>query len=378
MGEMPAAARLDVASPSGMAPLRIEADVPLAPLSTLAVGGHARYFARAATREHVCLAVRWAREHDLPLLPLGDGSNVVFGDGELAAVVLKLELAGMEWVQEGQRAVVSVAAGERWDDVVAEAVARAYAGIECLSGIPGRAGAAPIQNIGAYGQDLAARVLRVHTLDPETGSDITLDRGACGLGYRTSAFKTDAAARRLIVLGVTLELDVDGSPSVEYEALAQLLEQRGAGTATLAEVRAAVLDLRRQKSMLSDPEDAWSRSVGSFFVNPILTPAEHAAAQARGRRSRALSYAEEMRTIVLADGRRKVPAAWLIERSGFARGYRRGAVGLSPKHALALVNCGGATARQVLDLAREIMAAVADRFAIRLVPEPVLVNCSLD
>jgi UDP-N-acetylmuramate dehydrogenase len=364
--------------PAAAPSLLIERDVPLAPLSTLGVGGSARFFARAQTRDDARLAAHWAQERDLPLFPLGGGSNVVFGDQGFAGLVLELALSGIQWRLEGARAYVTAAAGEVWDDVVTQAIARQCAGIECLSGIPGRVGAAPIQNIGAYGQDLAARLVSVDALDCATLRDVTLDREACRLGYRSSLFKTTNQPRQLIVLRITLALEPGGAPCLAYDELAAAVRDRVGAHPQLSDVRAAVIELRRTKSMLNDPDDPCSRSVGSFFVNPILTTEEHARAEAYARRSGSLGRTEQLRAIPLPDGNLKIPAAWLIERAGFRRGERRGRVGLSERHALALVNYGGATAQEVLGLAREIVDKVRRRFSIQLSPEPVLVSCALD
>jgi UDP-N-acetylmuramate dehydrogenase len=358
-------------------PLTIEEAVPLAPLSTLGVGGRARFFTRVRTRDELRLAVRWAQEHDLPLFPLGDGSNVVFGDDGFPGLVAKMELTGIEWHQEGGRVRVTAAAGEPWDGLVAQAVERECAGIECLSGIPGRVGAAPVQNIGAYGQDLAARLVHVEALDRVTLDDVVLDRQACGMGYRSSFFKTDGPGRRLIVVAVTLDLEHRGAPCLTYGDLARAVRERMSAPPRLSDARTAVLDLRRAKSMLSDPDDPCSRSVGSFFVNPVLTPEERSRAEALARESGTLGTTEGLPAIPLPDGRVKIAAAWLIEQVGFRRGERRGAAGLSAKHVLALVNYGDATARDVLALAGEITAKVRRSFGIQLVPEPILVSCVL-
>lgn len=356
----------------------IEEDAPLAPLSTLGVGGRARYLTHARTRADVRQAARWARERGLPLFPLGDGSNVVFGDDGYSGLVVKMELAGIEWNETGGRVRATAAAGEPWDRLVALAVERQCAGIECLSGIPGRVGAAPIQNIGAYGQDLAGRLVQVDAMDRVTLDDVTLDRQACRFGYRESLFKADELGRRLIVLAVTLELEHAGAPCLAYDELARAVSARAGLRPGLGDVRAAVLELRRVKSMLRDLDDPCTRSVGSFFVNPVLTAEEQVRAETHGRCSGALAATEALRTIALPDGRLKVPAAWLIERAGFRRGERRGPVGISEKHALALVNYENATARQVLALAGEIMGQVRACFGIQLALEPVLVSCAVD
>ena len=356
----------------------IEEQVPLAPLSTLGVGGCARFFTRVRTRDGVRQAVRWAQARGLPLFALGDGSNVVFGDEGFSGLVVKLELTGIDWHRTGECVRLTAGAGEPWDRLVAQAVERQCAGIECLSGIPGRVGAAPIQNIGAYGQEVASRLVCVDVLDCTTLDELTMDRQACRFGYRSSLFKAAEPGRRLIVLAVTLELERAGAPCLAYDELARTVSDRAGGSPGLNDVRAAVLALRRAKSMLYDPGDPCSRSVGSFFVNPVLTAAERDRTEAHARRSGALAPTEMLRTILLPDGCLKVPAAWLIERAGFRRGERRGQVGLSAKHTLALVNYGNATAREVLALAQEIATRVRARFGIQLAPEPVLVSCALD
>lgn len=356
----------------------IEADVPLAPLTTLGVGGPARHLARPRTPGELREVLAWARDRSLPLLVLGQGSNVVVDDDGFPGLVVMVDFAGVDWRPAHDQVSVVAGAGERWDDLVAQAVARDLSGIECLSGIPGRLGAAPIQNIGAYGQELSQSVTRVEALDVTTLEPVSLEAASCGFGYRSSLFKTDAAGRRLVVTRVEMRFVPGARPEIRYDELARQLSAQGVARPGPAAVRAAVLQLRRAKSMLVDPADPLSRSAGSFFLNPLLSPEERGAVEQRGRACGALAATEQLPGFAQADGSLKVPAAWLIERAGFPRGHRRGAVGLSPRHALAIVNHGGARARDVVALAREIRAGVRARFGIALTLEPVLVGLTLD
>ena len=311
--------------------LSITADVPLAPLTTLELGGPARHLAVVTDPADLVEALGWARAHDQPVLVLGGGSNLVVADGGVQRV----------WV----------AAGEPWDQVVAAAVARDLAGIECLSGIPGLAGATPIQNVGAYGQEVSDAIRSVQVLDRQTLTASELPPDRCGFGYRDSVFKQQP--HRWVVLGVTFELRPGGAPAIRYRELEQALAAGARSTPTLAEVRDTVLRLRRAKSMVIDPADPNRRSVGSFFINPIV-PAAQAAERVEGWRAQGLVAAGEAvpqfaapasasASGAPAGDRVKLSAAWLIERAGFSKGFRRGAVGISTRHALALVHHGGGT-----------------------------------
>jgi len=259
---------------------------------------------------------------------------------------------------------LTVAAGEPWDAVVAGAVAEGLAGIECLSGIPGSTGATPIQNVGAYGQEVASAIASVRVLDRRTGAIEELAPAACGFGYRSSAFKRSPDH---VVLAVTFELERSGrSGPLRYGELARALGAEAGGGAPLQDVRDAVLALRRGKGMVLDPADHDTWSAGSFFTNPVLDAAAFAALEARAGAAPP-RFPEP-------DGRIKTSAAWLIERAGFAKGDARGPVALSSKHALALTNRGGATAAQLVGFAREIAEQVELRLGVALVPEPVLVG----
>lgn len=349
-------------------------DVPLAPLTTLGLGGPARRLVDAEGEDELVDAVREADAAGDPLLLLAGGSNLVIADAGFDGVALRVRTAGIRRERApGGRVRLTVQAGEDWDAVVASAVADGLAGIECLSGIPGSTGATPIQNVGAYGQDVSATVTSVRALDRRTGAVEELAPGACGFAYRSSAFK---GASSHAVVSVTFSLEE--SPAAEplrYAELARALDAQLGARPPLADVRAAVLALRRAKGMVIDPADPDTVSAGSFFTNPILPPPEFAALERRaaerlGPTARPPRFAEP-------DGRVKTSAAWLIERSGFHKGQRRGAVGISSKHALALVNHGGATTAELVAFARELVAGVQAAFGVALRPEPTLVGVSL-
>ncbi|MFL5854704.1 MAG: UDP-N-acetylmuramate dehydrogenase, partial [Solirubrobacteraceae bacterium] len=290
------------------------------------------------------------------LLLLAGGSNLVVADEGFPGTVVHVLTRGVE--RDGDEFVVP--AGEPWDPFVAARVEEGLAGIECLSGIPGSIGATPIQNVGAYGQEVAASVRSVRVVDRSTWAVSELAAAECGFGYRTSAFK---GSDRWVVLAVTFALRRSAaSQPLRYAELARALEVEPGATAALDEVRAGVLALRRGKGMVIDPADPDTVSAGSFFMNPILD------ADAYARLDPAPPAFPQ------PDGRIKTSAAWLIERSGFRKGYARGRVAISSKHALALVNCGGATTEELLTLAREIARGVRERFGVELEPEPTIVG----
>ena len=352
----------------------LQHDVLLAPLTTIRVGGPARYYLRAENREHIEEGVAWAGEHEIPLFVLGGGSNIVVADEGFPGLVLHLALRGFTVLRNGH-AHLGAAAGESWDALVAAAVERGWAGLECLSGIPGFVGAAPIQNVGAYGQDVSETILRVEVVDLADGRSLTLSNEDCRFAYRHSRFKGDDRGRYLI-LGVTFSLRPGGAPALRYPELEQHLFMRGITSPTLKDVRASVLDIRRRKSMVVDPLDPHSVSVGSFFVNPVVSPTKEAEVREVLTRRGESALADTMPAFLARDRQVKLSAAWLIERAGLGRGYRRGNVGISVNHTLAIVNYGGGTAREILDLAHEIGQRVLDSFGIALVPEPVFVNLS--
>jgi UDP-N-acetylmuramate dehydrogenase len=338
--------------------------IPLAPLTTLGVGGPARFFVEARDEDAVREALAWARGRDLAFRVLGGGSNLVVADAGVDGLVVKIALRGVSARETDGAVDLTAAAGEPWDDLVRHAVERGWAGLECLSGIPGLVGATPIQNVGAYGQDVSESVIAVRALDTGDGSVVTLSPRQCGFGYRNSMFKSRAPGR-YVVLAVTYRLIKGGAPAVRYADVERHLAARGIGAPSLADARNAVLAIRRAKSMVLEPGDENRRSCGSFFVNPVVTAVECARVQAAASDPAMPRWPE-------ADGRVKLSAAWLIERAGFTRGQAEGPVGLSTRHALAVVAHEGARASDVLAFARRLQAAVEERFGVRLTPEPVV------
>ena len=346
--------------------MNVEHYVPLAARCTLGVGGAARFFVRAQDEKTLIQALEWADQGGVLVRVLGAGSNVVIADEGLDALVVRVGLRGRRVRDDGDEGVeMTVAAGEPWDDVVDYAVNRGWSGVECLSGIPGLVGAAPIQNVGAYGQEISDTVARVRAYDRISRSITTLIPEECAFSYRDSMFKS-AAPDRYVILDVTFRLTRGGAPTVRYAELALRLEREGIRSPSLNDVRRAVLALRRAKSMLLDLDDPNKRSVGSFFVNPIVAPEE------LPRIERRTGTANGMPQFPQPDGQVKLSAAWLIERAGFTKGQRRGPVGISSKHALALVCHEGARASTLVAFAREIRDRVRDRFGVTLVAEPTL------
>ena len=344
----------------------------LADHTTLRLGGPARRFVRAGTEKDLIEAVRAADSGGEPVLILGGGSNLVVADEGFDGTVIQVATTGVRH----DAGLVTAAAGEDWDAVVARTIAAGLAGLECLSGIPGRVGATPIQNVGAYGQEVADTITAVRTYDRVTGQTSIIPNERCGFGYRTSVFKRDDA-RRHVVLSVTFRLAVQPvSMPVRYAELAGALGVAPGDRAASARVRSAVIELRRGKGMVIDAADPDTRSVGSFFVNPVLDGAALAAVEAAAR----AKCGDETRVprFAAGDGLVKVPAAWLIERAGFGKGYSPGdGARISSKHTLALVNSGSATTAGLMALAREIRDGVRDVFGVSLAPEPVLVGVAL-
>ena len=339
--------------------------VPLAPLTTLRVGGPARRLVTAYDEAEVVEAVLASAR--VPLLVLGGGSNVLVSDEGFDGTVVKVASHGLSATRDGDDVLLTAQAGEDWDALVAHAVGEGLSGLEALSGIPGLVGATPIQNVGAYGTDTAAVVERVRALDRTSRRVVELSAKQCAFGYRTSRFKLDEG--RWVVQAVTYRLTPDplGGP-VRYAELAAALGVPLEGRAPLAQVREAVLRLRRAKGMVVDERDPDSRSAGSFFTNPVVDDAELA---------QLVAEVGEVPGHQDALGRTKLSAAWLIERAGFRKGHGDGPAGLSGKHVLALVNRGGATSEQLLEVAREVRDGVRAQLGIDLVPEPVLVGAAL-
>ncbi len=352
-------------------PFELHEHVPLAPLTTLEVGGATRYLARCHDLVGLQAVLAWAGERQLPIFLLGGGSNVLVADGGFAG--LTPQYADDSWQAEldGDAVVLRLGAGHDWDAAVARCVEQGWGGVECLSGIPGLVGAAPIQNIGAYGQDVSETLGGVEGIELSNGNVHHWSAAQCRFGYRSSAFKEDWRGR-YILTAVTLRLPVSDHGYVRYGELQRRLEASGAPP-TLSRVRREVLAIRGAKSMLRSDSDPNRRSAGSFFVNPVVPPevAEQAAEVWRQRGDDG-----QMPAFPASDGRVKLSAAWLIERAGFPRGYQRGPAGLSSRHTLALINRGGAKASDLLDLAAEIRMGVQRVFGVTLVPEPQLVGFS--
>ncbi len=345
----------------------------LADYTTVRLGGPARGFVRAGTDDELVEAVRTADAHGEPVLILGGGSNLVVADDGFDGTVIQVATRG---VSHGDGpGVLTVAAGEDWDGFVARTVAEGLAGLECLSGIPGLVGATPIQNVGAYGQEVAETITRVRVYDRQAGDVLEVPGEQCGFGYRTSRFRgTD----RFVVLSVTFGLAVQArSVPVRYAELAGALGVSPGDQADSTETRSAVIELRQRKGMVIDPADPDTRSVGSFFVNPVLDGAALAAVEAAAR-ARCGADTRVPRFAATEEGLVKVPAAWLIERAGFGKGYNPGdGARISAKHTLALVNSGSASTAALMALAREIRDGVRAAFGVTLAPEPVLVGVTL-
>jgi len=347
--------------------VQVRSGVPLSGLTTLRLGGPARSLVEATSADELVDAVRSADAAGEPVLLLGGGSNLVVGDDGFPGRVVLIRSRGIAVEADGDTRTVTVEAGEPWDALVARTVAEGWAGLEALSGIPGLVGATPVQNVGAYGQEVADTVSRVDVYDRETGSVLELDAAGCRFGYRDSLFKhTD----RYVVLRVVLTLRAgDKSGPLRYAELARKVGDGDIG-APLVDVRAAVLELRRSKGMVSDDADPDTWSAGSFFTNPILTPA--ALADFQKRLEPGLTYPSWP-----ADEGTKLSAAWLIERAGFGKGHGAGPVRISGKHTLALTHRGGGTAADLVALAAEVRDGVEARFGVRLRPEPRLVGLTL-
>jgi UDP-N-acetylmuramate dehydrogenase len=363
----------------------VHARVALSAYTTLGLGGPAGQLADCGTDEQIVSAVREADQAGEPVLVLGGGSNLVVADEGFPGTVVRITSRGVAVDADGDTAAVTVAAGEPWDALVEWTVREGMAGLECLSGIPGLAGATPIQNVGAYGQDVAETITSVRAFDRERDEIVQFSGAECGFGYRTSSFKRAAAGMatgRFVVLRVTFALRRPPrsgpalSAPVGYAELAARLGVEAGERVPLAQARAAVLALRRGKGMVLDPADPDSRSAGSFFTNPVLTTAQFAELQRRA--AARCGPGTPVPQFAANDGTVKVPAAWLIERAGFAKGYPAGGQArISTKHTLALTHPGGGTTAGLLALATEITAGVRAAFGVDLSNEPVLVGVTL-
>ncbi len=351
--------------------IEIRENIRLAPYTTLKVGGDARYFAEAANDDDVIEAVRWAREQSLPVFVLGGGSNLLVSDAGFQGLVLHMSIDGIESHDDGGKRIFSVGAGVEWDTFVARAVEENCAGVECLSGIPGTVGGTPIQNVGAYGQDVSETIVRVCAVDATTLKRVAFDNSACGFSYRQSRFNGSEAGH-YIVTRVDFALQPGGTPRIAYADLKRHFSATAIDAATtaihpaLSEVREAVLTIRRAKGMVLDEDDADSCSAGSFFKNPVVTLAVYERIAANS--------AVPVPHFDASPGHMKLAAAWLIEQAGIAKGFVLGPVAISSKHTLALINCGGATAADLLRMKDFVQQQVYRRFAVELLPEPVMLG----
>ena len=366
--------------------------VRLADYTTLHLGGPAGRFVAAAGEADLVAAVREADGCAEPLLVLGGGSNLVVGDEGFPGVVVLAAGGGVRLAAGDRVTLLTAAAGQDWDELVRQCMAEGLSGVECLSGIPGRAGATPIQNVNAYGQDVAHTIISVRVYDRLADAVLDMPAADCGFGYRTSVFKRQAspgrgaslnpaaATGRFVVLSVTFRLVQSPlSAPVRYGELSRLLDVPEGDRVPLADARNAVLALRRGKGMVLDPADPDTRSAGSFFTNPVIGAARYddLAAKVTAEAGGAVSIPHWPEP----DGQVKVSAAWLIEHAGFSKGFAPsadpGEARLSSKHTLALTNPGGASTASLIRLARQIRAGVAGKFGIELVNEPVLVGVAL-
>jgi UDP-N-acetylmuramate dehydrogenase len=347
--------------------MTIQENIPLAPLTTLQVGGPARYFAVARREDEVREAVDFANARQLPLFVLGGGSNLVVADSGWPGLVLRMAMGGLTSESARDAVLFSVGAGHDWDDFVAQAVAQNCAGIECLSGIPGSVGGTPVQNVGAYGQQVSDTIESVRALDRKQDRVVVLPNPACGFRYRSSVFNSGEPGRYIILL-VNYRLKRGGAPSLKYADL----HKHFAETKTppsLATVREAVRQIRRGKGTLIVAGDEDSHSAGSFFKNPVLSEAQF---QDLAARAQAKDLA--MPSYPALEAQHKVSAAWLVEHSGFAKGFRLGRAAISNKHALALINAGDARASDIVQLKETIQQGVQNEWGILLESEPVLLG----
>jgi UDP-N-acetylmuramate dehydrogenase len=347
--------------------MKMQQNVRLAPYTTMQVGGNAAYFAEPANDDEIIEGLRWARSRSLPVFVLGGGSNVLVSDDGFPGLVLHMTIGGVSISESGKKHIYSAGAGIHWDSLVVRAVANNCAGIECLSGIPGSVGGTPVQNVGAYGQDVSETIVRVCAIDTSTLHPVEFGQAACGFHYRQSRFNTRDLGR-YIITRVDYALRPCGSPNVAYADLKYYFNTspRDTTAPTLAETREAVLEIRRRKGMVLDDGDPDSRSAGSFFKNPVVSLAEYERIAA--------SYSEAVPHFDAGSGRVKLAAAWLIEHAGLQKGFAIGPAAISSKHTLALVNHGLATAADILCLKEFVQRRVRQCFAIELQPEPVMLG----
>jgi UDP-N-acetylmuramate dehydrogenase len=347
--------------------IEIRENVCLAPYTTLRVGGNASYFAEPRSELEVIEALRWAQAHAVPVFVLGGGSNLLASDTGFHGLVLHIAIEGIDAHADGDKRLYSAGAGVEWDAFVMQTVSDNCAGVECLSGIPGSVGGTPVQNVGAYGQDVSETIVCVSAVDAATLECVKFDNAACGFSYRQSRFNRKDMGR-YILTRVSYALQPGGVPKIAYSDLKKHFNNEPSTVShpTILAVREAILTIRRAKGMVLDENDMDSRSAGSFFKNPIVSRAEYDRIAAAS--SGPVPHFEA------SEGQVKLAAAWLIEQAGLAKGFVLGPVGISSKHTLALVNRGGATAADVLLLKEFVQRQVRQRFGVELRPEPVMLG----
>lgn len=351
--------------------LQILQNVPLAPFTTLKIGGNARYFIRAENEQQVAAAVGFANRNALELFILGGGSNILIADAGFNGIVLQICISGIEisksqisnlksGIEGNEARLLTVGAGEDWDKFVEYCVKNKLAGVECLSGIPGFVGGTPVQNVGAYGQEVGDIITEVRCFDRTNGEIVTLSNAECGFSYRTSIFNS-IHRDRFVVISVTFKLQSNCDPKVVYKDLIDYFADK---TPSLGDVRDAVLKIRRLKSMVIDDADPNAKSAGSFFKNPVVSPQKLEEIKSLFESVPSFEHGDKF----------KIAAAWLIEQSGFHKGFKLGRAGISSRHTLALINAGDATAADIIALKEKIQQTVTAKFGIELQPEPVFVG----
>jgi UDP-N-acetylmuramate dehydrogenase len=346
--------------------LQIEENISLAEYTTLKIGGKARFFVWVNHENEIIEALRFADENDREVFVLGGGSNILIADEGFDGLVLHIALKGISVEHKENKSLVTAKAGEDWDDFCKFCVGENLQGVECLSGIPGFVGGTPVQNVGAYGQEVSETIVSVRVYDRTENRAKELSNADCGFAYRTSIFNT-VEKNRYVVLAATFRLEQNGAPKIVYRDLREIFGEK---LPTLQETRAAILKIRAAKSMVINAADPNSQSAGSFFKNPMVSRSQFSEIEKRAGKS----GIETIPYFKTDENYLKIPAAWLIENSGFQKGYRSGNAGISTNHTLAIVNFGNATAKEILELKNEIQAKVKKIFGIELKPEPIFVG----
>ncbi len=352
----------------------IQEQIPLKDFTTIKLGGAARYFCSCTDIDQIKEALSFVQKKSFRSEIISGGSNIIFMDSGFDGVVIKIDLMGISFNEEGSTVLAVVQAGENWESFVRTSVQKGYGGIECLSGIPGSVGATPIQNVGAYGQEVQDTIEYVQMIDRRSMEVLRFENIDCGFSYRQSRFKS-LDRGKYIVTEVAFRLTKNGRPVIRYPELQKQIDvnteflQLSEGRESLEAVRNVVISLRKKKSMIIDPNDPNSRSVGSFFLNPIVTKEKFAEVEEYWKNS---DHPSKIPVYPFMENM-KIPAAWLIEQSGFAKGYKINGVGISENHSLALVNYHGTT-ESLLELAEAIKSAVEKTFSIRLELEPNIVK----